>query len=249
MIPSAPTSTARKTLADLLIWAISLPIVCGFSHRPVQPRSRDLVDLLDREGRGCELIDGTLVENRRARFESFLAAALIQFLRNYTSGKKLGLVSGEQGPYRFGLGLIRLPDVAFISWCRIPGNLKDLPAVDRWCPIWLSKFSAHPTPWRHHRKLSEYFAAGVELAWIIDPRDRTVAVHASAGPADKVLGEADLLDGGSVLPGSQLKLSDLFGELEAAGVTYQPLNLHPIFCLPKITAYDSQATQAARGQS
>ena len=64
------------------------------------------------------------------------------------------------------------------------------------------------------RKLGEYFKAGVLLVWIVDPRARTVAVYTKAAQEPLILGEADTLDGGDVLPGFQLVLQDLFGRLD-----------------------------------
>jgi Uma2 family endonuclease len=64
------------------------------------------------------------------------------------------------------------------------------------------------------RKLKEYFSSGVEMAWIFDPRAHAVAIHRSPGPPDEVLGEADTLHGGTVLPGFELRLAELFAELQ-----------------------------------
>ncbi|HKB06128.1 MAG TPA: Uma2 family endonuclease, partial [Gemmataceae bacterium] len=65
-------------------------------------------------------------------------------------------------------------------------------------------------------KRDDYFRAGVRLVWQIDPRARTVAVYTSPdNPA--VLREADALDGGAVLPGFALPLTELFGELDCQG--------------------------------
>jgi Uma2 family endonuclease len=64
-------------------------------------------------------------------------------------------------------------------------------------------------------KLSEYFKAGVRLAWVIDPRQRTVKVHTSPKDATE-LSENDVLDGGAVLPGFRLALKDLFARVPAA---------------------------------
>ena len=55
--------------------------------------------------------------------------------------------------------------------------------------------------------------AGVELVWVIYPRQQRIYVHES--PAEtRVLQVGDELDGGKVLPGFLLKLADLFGALQ-----------------------------------
>jgi Uma2 family endonuclease len=181
---------------------------------PGAATEQDLVSLLERDGRACELVDGTLVEKPVGTIESFLAAILIRILSSYASAKKLGLVSGEQGPYRLRLGLVRMPDVAFVSWNRIPCDVNDLPAIAPVVPnLAVEVLSDSNTAAEMERKLREYFSAGVELAWIFDPRARVVAVHRSPGPPDTVLSEADTLEGGGVLPGFEMRLADLFDEL------------------------------------
>ena len=58
------------------------------------------------------------------------------------------------------------------------------------------------------RKVREYFDAGVILVWLIDPRKRTARVFSTVEKS--VLVRADqALDGGAVLPGFILRLSDL----------------------------------------
>ena len=59
------------------------------------------------------------------------------------------------------------------------------------------------------RKLEEYFAAGTRLAWVVDPKSRTVRVHTE--PRESVaLGVDGVLDGGDVLRGLRLPVRDVF---------------------------------------
>ena len=58
-------------------------------------------------------------------------------------------------------------------------------------------------------KVAEWLDAGTEAVWIVDPRERTVAVHlAVGGPHLRRSGE--VLRGGRVLPGFELPLARLF---------------------------------------
>ncbi len=59
------------------------------------------------------------------------------------------------------------------------------------------------------RKMRDYFAAGVRLGWVIDPKTRTAKVYTSA-KRGKDLDATGTLDGGNVLPGFKLPLADLF---------------------------------------
>jgi Uma2 family endonuclease len=57
------------------------------------------------------------------------------------------------------------------------------------------------------RKVREYFEAGVNLVWLIDPRKRTARVYMTSDKATLVRAD-QALDGGAVLPGFILPLSD-----------------------------------------
>jgi hypothetical protein len=65
-------------------------------------------------------------------------------------------------------------------------------------------------------KVGEYFRAGVRLVWVVYPDQRVVFVYDSPLSA-RGFGDGDDLDGGIVLPGFRLGVSDLFGEPEAPG--------------------------------
>jgi Uma2 family endonuclease len=59
------------------------------------------------------------------------------------------------------------------------------------------------------RKLREYFRAGVQLVWLIDPKTRTAQVYTSP-TSMKRIGKDQVLDGGEVVPGFKLSLQKLF---------------------------------------
>jgi Uma2 family endonuclease len=61
-------------------------------------------------------------------------------------------------------------------------------------------------------KIEEYFAAGVQLVWVIHPKRRRFEVYESP-TAVRVLGPGDVLDGGTVLPGFRLPIDDLYAAL------------------------------------
>ena len=71
------------------------------------------------QGVMCELVDGLLVEKVMGFKESLLAAVLIELLSRYVRQHHLGMVSGADGFLTMFPGLVRGPDVAFISWARL----------------------------------------------------------------------------------------------------------------------------------
>src|SRR5206468_1626606 len=82
------------------------------------------------------------------------------------------------------------------------------PILDRAPDLAVEVLSKGNTRAEMDRKLREYFAAGVRLVWLIDPKTRTARVHTSPEEMTR-LGEGDTLDGGDVLPGFALPLRDL----------------------------------------
>jgi Uma2 family endonuclease len=66
------------------------------------------------------------------------------------------------------------------------------------------------------RKRQDYFAAGVQVVWEVNPGTRTVEVFTTPDHST-VLHEAQTLEGGMVLPGFTLPLQELFGELDRQG--------------------------------
>ncbi len=58
-------------------------------------------------------------------------------------------------------------------------------------------------------KVTEYLEAGTRLVWVVEPRRRTVTVYHEDRSA-RLLLESDNLDGGVVLPGFQVPLTDIF---------------------------------------
>ena len=62
-----------------------------------------------------ELIDGVLVEKVMGYWESMLAIELAGLLREYIKPRKLGTLAGEGGMLLLSPGLVRIPDLSFIS--------------------------------------------------------------------------------------------------------------------------------------
>ena len=181
---------------------------------PGTATEQDAIDAATRDERLCELVDGTLVEKVMGYPESILAAALIEVLRVFVRARKLGLVSGPDGMIRLFPGIIRIPDVAFVSWDRVPGRRVPRQPAPQMAPdLAIEVLSPGNTATEMQRKIRDYFEAGVRLVWIVDPETRTVSVHRSAD-RETVLKAIETLDGGDVLPGFALPLRELFAELD-----------------------------------
>lgn len=162
----------------------------------------------------CELIDGVLVEKKLMYFrEGVLSGQLLYRIGNYLETNDLGIVAPGDSQIQFRLGLVRIPDVSFVPWSRIPGDeVPDDPIATVIPTLAVEVLSRRNTPSEIDRKLGEYFEAGVKLAWVIDPRDHMAKVYTSPTRV-RTLDESGTLDGGRILPGFKLPLTDLFGAL------------------------------------
>lgn len=207
-----------ETAADLLdrLGGIA-PERVLLSPPPGTATEEDLLRLPDHLRKDCELVDGTLVRKAVGALESEMAANLIGFLKIYIkeSGRRTVRILGPHGYTRFFGGDIRMPDVAVFLRSRLPEGR--IPRDQQVCPVapdWaIEILSPGNTPQEIDQKLEMYFASGVQLAWIVDPRARSVRVYTS--PQDVTeYGEDDTLDGGSVLPGFQLPVREWFEEAE-----------------------------------
>ena len=161
----------------------------------------------------CELIDGVLVEKARGYRESVLAGVFIELLNAWVRPRNLGLVSTPDGTIRLWAGRVRIPDVAFTSWDRMPGRKRPPKPIP---DLAVEVLSLSNTRREMQLKLADYFTANVRLVWIVDPQTRTVKVYTSQSEMT-LLSENDTLDGGDVLPGFSILMAELFGELDRQG--------------------------------
>jgi Uma2 family endonuclease len=218
--PTVPPTKTRKraearTLAEALHRLGDIPLErIRFRPAPGTATKADVLREARKDGYYCELVDGILVEKPVGLRESLLAIALASVLRDIIYPLNLGIITGEQGMLQLFPGLIRGPDVAYIAWASIPGGTIPEAPIPHLVPdLAVQVLSKSNTPREMDRKIGEYFCAGVKLAWIVDPRLRTVKVYTSADDFVE-LKRTETLDGGRLLPGFSLPLKKLFAELD-----------------------------------
>lgn len=174
----------------------------------------DVVQVNERDGRLCELVDGTLVEKAIGWQESLLAGVLLQWLRNFLDDHKLGVATGPDGFTRLFKDTVRGPDVAFVAWDRLPsGRIPDAPIPDLVPNFVVEVLSVSNTYSEMSRKRREYFHAGVQLLWMVDPRKRQITIYRSANDA-RLVDEGGVIDGETVLPGWRVNSGELFAKLD-----------------------------------
>ncbi len=185
-------------------------------RREPAPGGATITDLMRANDNGahCELVDAALVEKAMGWSESLIAIILGGLLREFVNSRNLGVVSGPDGFMEILPSLVRGPDVAFTSWERIPDGRVPSEPVPRIVPdLAVEVLSIGNTFMEMSRKRHEYFHAGVRLVWMVDPRERSVAVYTTINDY-VILDESQILKAHDVLPGLEIRLADVFGELD-----------------------------------
>ena len=214
MIRARSDFPAAWTLADLLehLGSIS-PQRIRLRPAPGTATERHVLAIERREDRLYELMEGVLVEKIMGYEESSLACELIYYLKAFLQEHDLGNVAGADGALRLMPGLVRIPDVSFISWDRLPEQRMPTKRLPDLTPdLAVEILSEGNTAGEMDRKMRDYFFAGTRLVWYIDPQRRTGRVYTSPDQCIE-LSERQTLDGGAVLPGFSLPLAQLFARL------------------------------------
>lgn len=212
---AAATQPAIDTLAELLerLGSIS-PARVRFRPPPGTATQQDVLACDKGEKRLCELVDGVLVEKAMGYYESRLATVLASLLEAFCQEHNMGIVLGADATTALGPGLVRLPDVSFVSRRRLPGGkIPREPIPDLAPDLAVEVISQGNTPQEMDRKLREYFEAGVKLVWYVYPQTGTVRIY-TAPERVLELGEDQTLQGGDVLPGFTVQIRDWFQRAE-----------------------------------
>jgi Uma2 family endonuclease len=214
MTPAEPVRFGFSQIDKLLEYLGDIPAHrVRFDPKPGEATEVDLIRKQAEEDTLFELVDGTLVEKAMGFTEGYIASWLGHQLQSYLDNNELGIVSGADSTIRLMKGLVRIPDLVFVSWGRLPDRkLPARPIPDLAPDLVVEVLSESNTRKEMERKLKEYFLSGVRLVWYVDPQKRTADVYTSPDEV-RHLGDADTLSGGDVLPGFACSLSKLFMRL------------------------------------
>ncbi len=174
---------------------------------------QDLLELHARTDRLYELVDGVLVEKLLGLKESVVALALGRILGNFVEEHDLGMVAGEAGMLRLTTGLVRIPDLSFISWRQLPERVCPNEPIPGLVPdLAVEVLSEGNTPIEMDRKLKDYFFSGVRLVWFLDPATRSATIYTAPDQTVR-LSEQDSLEGNKVLPGLAIPLRLVYARI------------------------------------
>lgn len=177
-----------------------------------QLTAEDLLDMPEVPGKRFELVDGELVEVSPSNdLHHAIVEIVYDVLRDHVRQHNLGLVRFDGLAYviRRGPDQVRVPDVSFVAWDRVPDSG---PSARFWegAPT-IAVEVVSPTDRANdiQERVQDYLEATTRQVWVLWPTRRTVTVYGANGSV-RQLGPDESLDGGDVLPGFIVRVADLF---------------------------------------
>ncbi len=167
---------------------------------------------LPQDGHRYEIVNGELVDMGNSGAQhGYTCSLMLMALMVYVLSGKLGVVFDSSTAFTMKNGNKRSPDISFFAKERLQGMTK-LPTgfLDGAPDLVIEVLSPGNTVAELDEKLTEYFANGSRLAWIISPSQHYVLVYRSPQEPDRLLKSGDFLDGEEVMPGFRYAVAELF---------------------------------------
>jgi Uma2 family endonuclease len=163
---------------------------------------------LPRDGMKREYVGGEIRVSPAGWRHGLVSTALAAELHAHARAGDLGRVADSSTGFWMPSGNLRVPDAAFVSKARSPGEAH-LGFSNVVPDIAAEVLSPGDSAGEILEKVAEYLESGVRLVWVIDPERLRATVHRADGmPA--VLEGDDALDGEDVLPGFRCPLTKLW---------------------------------------
>ncbi len=157
--------------------------------------------------RHFELIDGEIVEKMVSHpIPSRVTAYLSGLLAVHVVRNKLGRVSSAEGGYKIGTDRV-IPDSAFTRQERVSDEVEDGYAVVS-PDLAIEVISPSDKNSDIEKKVAIYVNAGIVL-WLVNPKKQTVMVY-RPNMKPQTLQRGDMLNGGDLLSGFSVSVSEIF---------------------------------------
>jgi Uma2 family endonuclease len=165
-----------------------------------------IADSAENRDRLLELIDGEIIEKVPTEKHGMCVGNIYGHLWNDVRIRRSGRVVMEVR-YRNPEDRrnARIPDVSYTSGNEPPVEKGSVPRMP---DLAVEVKSPDDSLKTMRQKARYYLANGSKMVWLVDPQRRFVEVYTSDD--EQMLFEGDVLDGGEVLPGFQMNVSDIF---------------------------------------
>ncbi|HEY8742282.1 MAG TPA: Uma2 family endonuclease [Chloroflexota bacterium] len=183
---------------------------------PTRRYSIDDLDDFPDDGKLRELVDGQIVEwDVTSRRHGLLEAELTRVMGTFVREHHLGSIGNGEVMVRI-LGSrhdARGSDIEFTRRGRLTGDDLDAPAALTVPDLVVEVLSANDRADRVLDKVHDWMRTGVRILWYVDPETGLTTVY--EGDHVRQVVADDVLDGGDVLPGLQLRMQDLLRAITA----------------------------------
>ena len=160
-----------------------------------------------------ELVNGELVMSSKNNFQHEQICQRLNFaLESFNRAHRLGVVFGSSMGFWMADRNCQAPDVAFVPKARLrqlgfqPDTKTFFPGAPDLAAEVLSPGNSRA---EMDERLTDYFASGARVVWIIHPDEQFVEVCHSRTQR-RIVGLTGSLDGEHLLPGFRLSVADLF---------------------------------------
>ena len=167
---------------------------------------------LNSQGVKGELIEGVLCETVSVgKRHTFIAGNIMAPFHTHVRRDRLGRVGGTDGVVLIQRNpdTVREPDIFFVSASRLPLEDRSEGYLEVPPELVVEIVSPCDTQQAVNDKTLMWLSLGVLMVVEVYPAERAIAVHRPGAPAVTLTGD-DALDGGDVLPGFSLPLSEIF---------------------------------------
>jgi len=161
--------------------------------------------------RKLELNHGVLIEVEMARAEHELVKGKLTMLLAGGLSQSSFIVTPE-ATVRLGDEISRVPDLSIWRESDLVEMDPDRTIVGG--PLIAIEIVSSESAADLNEKIQQYFAAGTKIVWVVYPKTRTVEVERPDGSTR--LTAQDILQGPEIVPGLQIRVSDIFSTLDKA---------------------------------
>jgi Uma2 family endonuclease len=167
---------------------------------------------LPEDGYLYEVVNGELIMSPKNWFHGRICSRLLAALMSFVTKHRLGAVLDSSTGFWMQNRNCRAPDISFVLKSRIT-ELGFNPNAEEFFPgapdLAVEILSPNNTRAEIDDRLRDFFSSGTQLAWIINPKTKSVEVCRSL-TLRRLVGAGAFLDGEELLPGFRYPIADLF---------------------------------------
>ncbi|HUO10281.1 MAG TPA: Uma2 family endonuclease [Phycisphaerae bacterium] len=166
---------------------------------------------MPKDGYEREVVNGELIVSPAGFPHGIIITRITARLGTYVHDHGLGELLDSSTGCRMKSGDLFSPDVSFSPKAELRAQRKTGKAFFQGAPdLVVEVLSPGDKASITKEKIAQYFENGARLAWIVQPKTRTVQIYRNGKSADRVLTIKDKLNGEEVVPGFSLPVADIF---------------------------------------